>query len=236
MTKQKTFKRRVRTRMEKTSESYTAARRRLLAQSERQVEPEPAPGPETTAGNSGTGVSENRVSGEVVTGKTGRDWDSWFTLLDKWGAQERKHSEIAGWLTGEHGVAGWWAQSITVAYERARGLRVPGQGRDGAYSVSASKTVNVPVEMLFRAVGDAEMRSRWLPQDLLGVTTSSPHKSTRGRWDGGDGRVAIEFVAKADGKSQIALAHEKLPDPESARRMKAYWAERLNELKRLLEG
>lgn len=53
---------------------------------------------------------------------------------------------------------------------------------------------------------------------------------------GGDGRLAIGFVAKSEGKSQVALAHEKLPDPESARRMKAYWAERLNELQRLLEG
>lgn len=236
MTKQKTFKRRVRTRMEKTSESYTAARRQLLAHSERQAEPQPAAGPEAPAATSSTGVSENRVSAEVVAAKTGRDWDSWFALLDAWGAQGRKHSEIAGWLTGEQGVAGWWAQSITVSYEQARGLRVPGQGRDGAYSVSASKTVNVPVESLFRAVDDAEMRSRWLPQDLLEITTSSPHKSIRGRWDGGDGRVAIGFVAKAEGKSQIALAHEKLADPGSARRMKAFWAERLNELKRLLES
>ena len=73
MTKQKTFKRRVRTRMEKTSESYTAARRQLLAHSERKAEPQPAAGPEAPAATSSTGVSENRVSAEVVAAKTGRD-------------------------------------------------------------------------------------------------------------------------------------------------------------------
>lgn len=232
MTKQRTFKRRVRTRMEKTSESYTAARRQLLAQ----IEPEPVEGPAPDPDLTNTGVSENRVSGEAVVAKTGRDWDSWFTLLDDWGAPERKHSEIATWLTGEHGVAGWWAQSITVAYEQARGLRVAGQGRDGTYSVSASKTVNVPLGTLFQAVEDPEMRTRWLPQDLLEVTTSSPHKSVRGRWDGGAGRVAIGFVPKGEGKAQVALAHEKLADPESARKMKAYWSERLVDLKNLLES
>jgi hypothetical protein len=87
MTKQKTFKRRVRTRMEKTSESYTAARRRLLAQSERQTEPEPAPDPDVTA----TGVSESRVSGEAVAAKTGRDWESWFAC---WTSGARRSASI----------------------------------------------------------------------------------------------------------------------------------------------
>jgi hypothetical protein len=33
------------------------------------------------------------------------------------------HTEIARWLVAEHRIGGWWAQSVTVAYERARGVR-----------------------------------------------------------------------------------------------------------------
>ncbi|HYN98297.1 MAG TPA: DUF4287 domain-containing protein [Actinomycetota bacterium] len=242
MTKQKTFKRQVRTRMEKTSESYTAARRQLLAQAERRqaqtgpVVPQEAVAPKKPSPPVDTGVSEKRVSDEALMEKTGRNWESWFTLLDQWGAQTSKHSEIARWLSAEHGVAGWWAQNITVAYERARNLRVPGQKRDGAYSVSASKTVNTALENLYAAVEDPAMRARWLVGDLLQVTTASPHKSIRGRWGEGQSRIAIGFVAKGDSKSQIAVAHEKLADAETARESKVYWAERLKELKQLLEN
>ena len=40
----------------------------------------------------------------------------------------------------EHGVPGWWAQGVTVEYEKARGLRPIGGDRDGTYNVTASKT------------------------------------------------------------------------------------------------
>ncbi len=45
---------------------------------------------------------------------------------------------------------GWYAQSITVGYERARGLRAPGEHADG-FAVGASKTIAVPVARLFDA-------------------------------------------------------------------------------------
>ncbi len=241
MTKQKTFKRRIRTRMEKTSESYSAARRQLLAKSDSPADttqpaeptvPQPdasAAGPDVSIAGptstestieADTGDSADRPSDQAIAEKTGRDWDGWFALLDEWGAAKQAHAEIARWLTTDHGVPGWWAQSITVAYERARGLRAPGQGRDGKYSVSASKTVNVPVERLFAAVADPTIRGRWLTGDLLEVTTASPPKSVRGRWDNGRSRVVIGFNPKGEAKSQIGLAHEQLADPPAAKQAK----------------
>ena len=50
-------------------------------------------------------------------------------MLDGWEAASRSHTEIARWLREEHGVDGWYSQSITVGYERARGLRAPGERR-----------------------------------------------------------------------------------------------------------
>jgi hypothetical protein len=108
-----------------------------------------------------------RTSEEAVRGATGRDYDEWFALLDAWEAVSRAHGEIAAWLIGEHRIDNWWAQTITVEYERARGLRPPGGGRDGLFTVGASKTVAVPVERLFEAFLNAELRERWLPGVVL---------------------------------------------------------------------
>ena len=66
------------------------------------------------------------TSDAAVRGATGHDYDAWFALLDAWGASGRTHGEIAAWLIGERGTDTWWAQTITVQYERARGLRPPG--------------------------------------------------------------------------------------------------------------
>ena len=141
MTTQQSFKRRVRARMEKTGESYTAARAQLL--------PEPE--------------WEARISAEKVRERTGRTWNEWFALLDAWGGAEREHHEIAAWLGAEHGVPGWWAQGVTVEYEKARGLRPHGGDRDGTLNAGASKTVAVPVERLFETFADLELRDEWLP-------------------------------------------------------------------------
>lgn len=221
MTRQKTFKRKVRARMQKTGESYTAARRRLIAAGER---------PEA-----GAAEFEPPMSDDAIRERTGRGWDEWFALLDAWEAASRPHPDVARWLRDEHGVDGWSAQSVTVGYERARGLRAPGQRPDG-WSVTASKTVAVPVERLYAAFGDDGLRERWLPGAELHVRTASPPKSARYDWEDGSTRVIVGFYAKGDGKSQVALEHARLPDADTAEEMKSWWRERVGALKEMLEG
>jgi hypothetical protein len=176
------------------------------------------------------------TSEEAVRRGTGRGWEEWLRLLDAWDAAGRKHGEIAAWLMAEHGVDSWWSQTITVEYERARGLRAPGGGRDGMFEISASKTVAVPVERLFAAFVDAELRERWLPGAVLRERTSQPGRSARFDWEDGSTRLVVGFTAKGDAKSQAALVHERLPDAGAAERAKSYWRERLTTLKEVLEA
>ena len=176
------------------------------------------------------------TSDEAVRGATGQGYEDWFRLLDDADMASRGHGEIATELTDRHGVDSWWAQTITVAYERARGLRPALGGRDGLFSVSASKTVGVPVERLFEAFVDAALRERWLPDGQLRERTSQPAKSARFDWGDGATRVNVGFEPKGDGRGQVALAHERLADADAAEDMKRYWRERLNALKALLEG
>lgn len=250
MTRNKSFKTRVRARMDKTGESYTTARRQLLhkvssapdeaAADQRTAafgpESASAPNPETTNPPAADGVKAQQFSDASVRERTGRGWDEWFSRLDAWGATGRTHTEIARWLVAEQRVEGWWAQSITVAYEQARGMRAPGQGADGYVSASASKTIAVPVDRLFAAFADAELRERWLPGVMLRVRTATAPKSFRADWEDGSTRIVVGFTAKGDAKAQVAISHEKLADADAAARMKAYWRDRFTDLKQHLEG
>lgn len=220
MTTHRTFKRRVRARMGKTGESYTAARRVLIAAGDH-------PEPETP-------TFEMPVSDEAVASATGGRWDQWFGLLDVWGATGHTHTEIARWLVSEQGVGGWWSQSITVAYERARGIRAPGQHADG-WTVTATKTIAVPVERLYRAFMDETQRGRWLPGADLRLRTATAPKSARYDWEDGSTRVSVGFDALDDIRSRVALEHARLPDADTADEMKAWWRERIAALKVMLE-
>jgi hypothetical protein len=224
MTRQKTFKQDIRARMEKTGESYSEARRQLLAKAERKAELATVEG------------YEEVMSEEAIRRRTGKRWGEWFAILDAWGGAERTHKEIAAWLSEKHGIDGWSAQSVTVGYERARGVRAPGERPGGGFSATASRTVAAPVERLFDAFTDASERERWLPDGELRERTSTRPKSARFDWENGSTRVIVGFDGKGDGKSQVALEHERLPDAESAEETKAFWRERLTALKELLEG
>ena len=214
MTQQKTFKRRVRARMAKTGESYTAARRQLLTTSPPPFEPP--------------------VSEERVVENTGHGWDHWLGVLDEWGARGRTHAEIARFLMDDRGVAGWYAQSITVGYERARGIRVKGQNKDG-FLISVSKTVDVPREHLFAAFDDPELRERWLPGAEMRERTTTPPRLARYDWEDGSSRIVLGIDEVDAHKSRLGLNHEKLPDADTAEEMKLWWRERVSVLKALLE-
>jgi hypothetical protein len=221
MTEHKSFKRLVRARMEKTGESYTSTRARLL----RAADP---------VGFDGVKLS---TSDETIRERTGRGWEEWFELLDEWGAPGRTHREIARWLAEQQGLhpLAWNVQAVAGSYERARGLRAVGEKDDG-FVVTASRTVAVPVERLYEAFVSAALRTEWLPDGRLRERTATRPKSARFDWADGDTRVNVTFLVKDGARSTAALEHRRLADENEADRMKAYWRERLLALKATLES
>ena len=218
MTRQRSFKRLVRARMEKTGERYTPARAALLAA----AEPKATQGPALS------------MSDETIRRITGRGWEEWFDLLDDWGAAEQPRKEMMRWLAEEHGTKGWGASAVTVNYQRARSLLAVGERPDG-FTITASKTVAVPVDRLYQAFVDASLRKSWLPEGKLHERTASRPRSARFDWDNGDSRVNVGFTTKGGAKSTVALQHERLPDAKEAERMKSYWRDRIAALKKVLE-
>jgi uncharacterized protein YndB with AHSA1/START domain len=223
MTEGKSFKHRVRERMSKTGESYVVARGHVADKRDRN----------RAARTRLAGVDE-RPSDARIEEATGKKWDEWFSILDRWGGRDKKHAEIARFLSREHDVAGWWAQSITVGYERARGMRLKYEHPDG-FAISASKTVAVPIDVLFDAFVDDDERTEWLTKGTMSLRTSQPWRSARFDWEDGSTRVNVGFVDKGPSKSTVALSHERLTDADEAETMKAMWKKQLAELKSYLE-
>jgi uncharacterized protein YndB with AHSA1/START domain len=168
-------------------------------------------------------------SDAVLETRTGCTWERWVRALDRVQAYTWSHGEIAAHVREKYEIPGWWAQGVTVGYERIKGLRVVGQRRDGSFEANKSKTFAVPLAELYRAFHDARTRARWLSGVNLTVRTATREKSMRITWPD---RTSVEvgFMRKAPGKSQVALSHSKLPDRDSATRMKQYWTERLGAL------
>ena len=65
------------------------------------------------------------------------------------------------------------------------------------------------------------------------VRGATPPKSVRLHWTD-HGVVAVGFTAKGRSKSSVAVQHTKLPDRDTADRLKRYWSERLDALGELL--
>ena len=223
MTAQRSFKRLVRTRMQKTGESYTAARLVLLQGGADATVP-------------GDDEPTLPTSDASIRERTGRGWEEWFDLLDDWGAADKPRREISRWVASQLNTEplAWNAQAVTGGYERARLGREVGQFEDG-FRASVSRTVAVPVERLYDAFVRPGQRKRWLPDATMRRRTST--KPLRARFDWGDdgSRVHVTFESKGDRKSTVTISHERLADQAERDRMKAYWRERTTALKQELE-
>ena len=128
----------------------------------------------------------------------------------------------------------WGAQAVAGSYERVRGLRAVGEHPDG-FTITASKTVAVPVDRLYEAFVDESRRARWLPDAELRERTRIEPRSARFDWGDGDTRVNVFFTAKGEEKSAAALQHVRLADAREAERMKAFWRDRVATMKEVLE-
>ncbi|MDS1269085.1 DUF4287 domain-containing protein [Lipingzhangella sp. LS1_29] len=194
--------------------------------------PDPSPpddGPPTSE------VGAVRYSAETIRRTTGRPREEWFALLDAWGALSRSHAEIARWLTEHHQVPGWWAQTLTVAYEQDRGIRAPGQRRDGTFSATASRTLNVPAELAFAAFADPQLRQRWLPDVSLSVRRESAPRNFRADVVEDSSRLVVGITAKGPSRCQVSVEQERLADAAAAAHSKTRWRERLAVLSELMD-
>ena len=235
MPREKDLKRLVRARMKKTGEAYTAARAQVLQKPRRRATAKrPVASPPVVAAPSKPDYAALAgFSDAVIQEKTGRTWKEWVSALDTHGAAEMAHRDIALLVSGTYKVRPWWTQAVAVGYERIKGLRAIGQRRDGSYEATKSRTFNVTAETLFDAWANAATRRRWLDEAGVKVRTATAPKSMRLGWPDGT-IVAVGFWPKGETKTSVAVQHTKLPDQQTADRLKHYWADRMAALADLL--
>ena len=95
--------------------------------------------------------------------------------------------------------------------------------------MTRSRTFDVDVATLYDAWADGRRRKRWLGETGVKIRTATEPKSMRLQMPDG-AIVAIGFTAKGKSKSAVALEQARLPDRESADRLKQLWSERLDAL------
>lgn len=235
MTTDKARKRAIRGRMAKTGESYTAARRHIAPPAAPSGTDPAAPAGPTPAPLSSLPprVAEPGVSEEAIVHGTGRGWDDWLRVLDARGTSGFSHRATAAWLRGEIGVQAWWAQTITVGFERARGLRAAHQV-GASFDVGVSRTFPVAIDRAWAAITDEAGRSRWLASGLLRERTVQPGRSARFDVAGGHSRVAVYLDAKGQAKTAVTVRHERLASATEVEERRAFWRARLAALGALL--
>jgi hypothetical protein len=223
--------------MRKTGEAYTAARAQIIRKPKTNPSRDggisasltksiSAPNPKEFAAIAG-------MSDEKVKGKTGCTWERWVKALDRLGAEQMSHREIAALARETYKTDSWWSQTVAVGYERIKGLRARGQQRNGTFQISKSRTYHVPVATLFEAWTDARTRQRWLTEAGVKVRKATTPKSIRLGWPDG-GIVAVGFFAKGKAKSSVAIEHTKLPDRATGERLKQEWSDRFDALRDVL--
>jgi len=217
--------------MEKTGERYSTARHFLTDEhlADSTTPPEPAEKPLPPR------IADPGMSDEAIQRSTGRTWDQWLRVLDDWGATSKNHTEIARYVSTEHEIGGWWAQNVTVGYERARGMRKVNEHVDG-FSVNASRTFSHPIGAVYQAFADPDLRAKWLEPHTYKERTFTENKVWRCEMTGNNSRVEARFTAKSPDKTSVAIEHAKLPAEEDVASWRAFWRERLDRVTALLDG
>jgi uncharacterized protein YndB with AHSA1/START domain len=191
-------------------------------------------------------VPETETSEEAIMKATGHSWSHWFKVLDRWHATRRTHKEIAAFLQGQHRIPAWWSQTVTVEYERARGMRRLGQTADGAYQIGVVQTMDMDAKAAWDLVSGPRGLRLWLgpgaPKRLEEGVTFELEDGTRGEvrvvkegqytrltWQPSGWEkpsvVQVRVLPRSEGRAAIQFHHEKLPGAKDREVMRAHWKE-----------
>jgi hypothetical protein len=176
------------------------------------------------------------ISDKLVAEKTGKSMEDWFLLLDKKGAQKKDANGIytlIGTIPGLKPLGEWNQGLLGTSYQWSRGLRERGQ-KGKEFEIGVSKTVNVPLSVLYRSLTDDKIRTKWC-KEKIEFTKTTLNKSARAIWSDKETRLSIDFYSKGIDKSQIVVQHLKIKDSKKTAALKIYWSKVLDALKDLHE-
>jgi hypothetical protein len=195
----------------------------------------PAGPSEPSAAHARPWAAEPVHSDAKIRENTGHTWDEWIDLIDAGPGRTAGHTAIAAWVQAVHGVPGWWAQGVTVGYERITGLRLPGQMPDGTFSVSRSRVLGLSADRLRAILLDDSGRADLFP-GLDTVLRSKPTSKALRFAAASSGAPLGSLLFSADpqpeGRLRLTVTHDKLTGSDEAERWKQFWADWLAAVER----
>ena len=253
MTRARALKKLIRARAAKTGERYTAARRHVLRslQQSRAASAQPVSSATSRSETTAVASSKGGLSDAKSREKTGHGLEHWFDVLDRFDAVQKGHTAAARHLSDTHGVDGWYAQGITVAYERARGVRAINQRRDGGYEVSVSKVLPVATPDVVKAFAESRRRRKWIadtdPRLVTALSSAldgsaskgfvvKPNGQARLRYPWDSTIVEVYLLPKAGDRSSIVVVSKKLGSQTIVAERRAQWRTALGALAAFLRS
>jgi hypothetical protein len=176
------------------------------------------------------------ITDKLVLEKTGKTLEDWFLQLDKKGGNKMSPKEIYALVNNIKGLEslGEWNQGLlATSYQWSRGIRERGEKANG-FEISASKTIHVPLGVLYNSWADEKIRKKWL-QEKITIRKMTENKSARITWSDETTSLSVDFYHKGQDKAQVVVQHLKIKNAEEAAELKQFWLNKLDLLKQLLE-
>jgi uncharacterized protein YndB with AHSA1/START domain len=198
-----------------------------------------------------------KVSSQSVEKGTGKSWKTWIPILEKAGARNLTHGEIAELLKKKYRLTPWWQQGVALGFQIATGRRRVGQDARGKYTVTATKSLPLDVKAVWKQLLSPRGIEIWLrplspvrlaPKSSFEtkdgyfgeIRTLAPNRKIRMSWQDPSWEkptvLEVFLVPRPGKKSILAFSHTGIPDDKTREIIRARWrgaADRIAETKQV---
>lgn len=165
------------------------------------------------------------ISDNTILKVTGLSWIKWTERMGMMGAPKLSHQEIVRLLIATYNVDDWWAQTLTVRYNRANDHKALGQGGDGFYTAAITEDYSGTIDQALDWWQTKINRSTMFGHD--DIETSSTTQTGKWRYYRAvltdKSRVLVGIYQKTPSKAEIGLIHERLATEEIAAGQQLFW-------------
>ena len=186
-----------------------------------------------------------------ATGKTLKDW---FKELDRMDAIAKGRRETVQYIYGIKADP-WWPTTIYVEYEKHKGVTKK-DGRPEGYTICATKTINAPVEKVYKTWTDprkfSEMFGDSPKQEVkeggsltcragtkATFTRVRPNKDLRFMWEHEGITMPVQIDVQfqdSKGKTLMNVMPSRVQTRAEADGLRRAWGEALSRLKTMCES
>ena len=188
---------------------------------------------------------------ESLVKHTKKSWDQWIDLLNKSGARNLDHGEIASHLKKKYKLTPWWQHAVAWGYEVHIGRKVEGRNAKGRWSLTATKSLHRSSKDMWRYLTSEEGQAVWLkPLDPLSIEPKVAFETSDGffgeirtiakarrirvswsdpEWDR-PSYVTLMIVHRPGAKCLLAFMHGEIPDSRTRDQLRVRWRDVLEEV------